>query len=75
MSADVGGIGWQAGSLDTILKGDHPRTIPSKFGPKSTKQFQRRRFLKMPLYRVRMLKLCWLAMAAMPWLAARDGQI
>ena len=31
MSADVGGLCWQAGSTDTILKGDHLRTIPTKF--------------------------------------------
>ena len=24
---------WQAGSSDTTFKGDHPRTIPAKFGP------------------------------------------
>ena len=28
-----GHLGWRAGSSDTILKGDHPRTIPAKFGP------------------------------------------
>ena len=33
------------GLSDTILKGDPLRTIPSKFGPKLAKQFQRRRFL------------------------------
>ena len=33
MSADVGGLGWRVESSDTILKGDHLRTIPSKFGP------------------------------------------
>ena len=33
MSADVSGLGWWAESLDTILKGDYLRTIPSKFGP------------------------------------------
>ena len=32
MSADVSGLAWQVWSLDTIMKGDHPRTIPSKFG-------------------------------------------
>ena len=26
-------LGWRAGSADTILKGNHIRTIPSKFGP------------------------------------------
>ena len=31
--ADGGHLGWRAGSSDTILKGDHLRTIPSKFGP------------------------------------------
>ena len=25
-------LGWRVGSSDTILKGDHLRTIPSKFG-------------------------------------------
>ena len=33
MSADIDSLGWWAGSLDTILKGDHPRTIPPKSGP------------------------------------------
>ena len=33
MSVDVGGLGWKMGSSDTILKGDHLRTIPSWFGP------------------------------------------
>ena len=29
MSVDVGGLGWQMGSSDTILKGDHLRNISS----------------------------------------------
>ena len=33
MLADVGSVGWWARSLDIILKGDHLRIIPSKFGP------------------------------------------
>ena len=33
MKADVGSLGWRAWSLDTILKGDNPKTIPLKFGP------------------------------------------
>ena len=33
MSVDVGSLGWRMGSSDTILKGDHLRTIPSNFGP------------------------------------------
>ena len=33
MPADVGSLGWRAGASDTTLKGDHPRTIPTKFGP------------------------------------------
>ena len=33
MSADVGGLGLQAGSSDTILKGDHLSTILPKFDP------------------------------------------
>ena len=45
MSVDVGSLGWWMGSSDTILKGDHLRTISSKFGPILAKQFQRRRFL------------------------------
>ena len=28
-----GHLGWRAGSSDTTFKGDHPRTIPAKFGP------------------------------------------
>ena len=33
MLADGGHLGWRAGSSDTILKGDHLRIIPIKFGP------------------------------------------
>ena len=40
MSADIGGLGWRAGSSDTILKGDHPRTIPPKFGPNWSSSFR-----------------------------------
>ena len=32
MSADVGYLGWRVRSSYTILKGDHLRTISSKFG-------------------------------------------
>ena len=39
-SADVGCLGWRVRSLDTILKGDHLRTIPSKFGPNSPSSFR-----------------------------------
>ena len=41
MSADIGNLGWWAGSSDTILKGDHPRTIPPKFGPNWPSSFRR----------------------------------
>ena len=44
MSADVGGLGWQVQSLDTILKGDHLRTIPSKFGPNWLSSFREKIF-------------------------------
>jgi hypothetical protein len=27
-----GHLGWKSASPDTILEGDHPRTIPPKFG-------------------------------------------
>ena len=40
MFVDVGGLGWRMGSLDTILKGDHLRTILSKFGPNSPISFR-----------------------------------
>ena len=40
MSADVGSLAWRAGSADTILKGDHLRTIPSKFGPNGLSSFR-----------------------------------
>ena len=33
MSTYDGGLGWWEFSSDTILKGDHSRNIPSKFGP------------------------------------------
>ena len=37
MSADGSHLGWRAGSSDTILKGDHLRIIPTKFGPNYAK--------------------------------------
>ena len=40
MSADGSHLGWRAGSSDTILKGDHLRTIPTKFGPKWQSSFR-----------------------------------
>ena len=33
MSADVGSLGWRAGSSDKILREEHLRTIPSKSVP------------------------------------------
>ena len=44
MSVDVGRIGWWVGSSDTILKGDHPRTIPLKFGPNTPSSFREEEF-------------------------------
>ena len=41
MSVHVGRLGWQAGSSDTILKGDHLRTIPFKFGPNRPSSFRK----------------------------------
>lgn len=32
MLADAGHLGWTAGPIDIILKGDHQRTISTKFG-------------------------------------------
>ena len=46
MSADVGCLGWRVGSSDTILKGDHLRTIPSKFGPNMPSSFRGEDFKK-----------------------------
>ena len=43
MSAEGGHLGWRSGSLDTILKIDHLRTIHVCF--KLAYWFQRRRFL------------------------------
>ena len=40
MSAEGGHLGWRAGSSDTILKEDHPRTIPTKSGPNSPSSFR-----------------------------------
>ena len=40
MSVDVSRLGWQAGLSDTILKGDHPRTIPLKFGTNRPSSFR-----------------------------------
>ena len=33
-------------SSDIILKGDHLRTVSSKFGPNSAKQFQKKKIFK-----------------------------
>ena len=33
-------FGWRAGSLDTIPKGDHQRTIPARFGPNWPSSFR-----------------------------------
>ena len=45
MSVDVSGFGWRMGSSDTILKGDHLTTIPSKFGPYWPRSFRGEDFL------------------------------
>ena len=45
MSADGGHLGWRAGSSDTILKGDHSRTIQPKFGPDWPSSFREEDFL------------------------------
>ena len=37
----AGHLGWRAGSSDTILKGDNPRTIPTKFSPNRPSGFRR----------------------------------
>ena len=44
MSADGGHLGWTSGPTDTILKGDHPRTIPSEFGPNWPSSFREEDF-------------------------------
>ena len=44
MSADGGHLGWTSGPTNTILNGDHPRTIPSKFGPNWPSSFRREDF-------------------------------
>ena len=44
MSVDVDRLGWRAGSSDTILKGDHPRTIPLKFGTNRPSSFREEDF-------------------------------
>ena len=46
-------LGWREGSSDTILAGDYPRTIQTKFGP----DWPWRRFLNIFPYGP-MLKLC-----------------
>ena len=45
MSADIGRFDWQVGSSDTIPKGDHLRTIPTKFGPNWRTSFRGENFL------------------------------
>ena len=44
MSADGGHLGWTSGPTDTILKGDHPRTIPSEFSPHWSSCFRQEDF-------------------------------
>ena len=44
MSADGGHLGLTSGPTDIILKGDHPRTIPSKFGPNWPSSFREEDF-------------------------------
>ena len=44
MSVDVVSLGWQARSSDIILKGDHPRIIPPKFGPNRPSSFREEDF-------------------------------
>ena len=44
MSVDVGCLGWWAESSDTILKGDHLRTILLKFGPNRPNSFREEDF-------------------------------
>ena len=58
MSPDVGGLGWQAQTSDTILKGDHLRTIPTKFGPNWLSSFKREDFVNSFPIGSLMLKLC-----------------
>ena len=45
MFANGGHLGWRVGSSDTILKVDHLRTIPSKFGPNWSSSFRGKDFL------------------------------
>ena len=44
MSADGGHLGWTSGPTDTILKGDHLRIIPPKFGPNQPSSFREKIF-------------------------------
>ena len=64
MSADVNGLCLQAGSLDTILKGGHRRTIQSKFGPNWLSSFKGQDFSTFFPQRP-MLKLFWLMSAVL----------
>ena len=49
MSVDVDGLGWRMGSLDTILKWDQLRTIPSNFGPNWLCSFREEDFKNFPI--------------------------
>ena len=40
MSVDGGHLGWRVGSLNIILKGDHLKTNPPKFGPNRPSSFR-----------------------------------
>ena len=46
MSTDGGHLGWTSGPTDTILKGDHLRTIPPKFGPNRPSSFSEKKIFK-----------------------------
>ena len=45
ISSNSGHVGWRSGLSDTILEGDHPRTIPPKFGLNCSGGFKGEDFL------------------------------
>jgi len=45
ISINSGHVGWRSGLSDTFLEGDHPRTIPPKFGLNWSSGFRGEDFL------------------------------
>ena len=70
MSVDGSHLGWQAGSSDTILKGDHLRTIPVKVWSQIGLAVSEEKICKTFFPQGPMLKLCRLMDGFLGWQVA-----